>query len=405
MHPDQFTQDDRVQTILAGLAPQWADPATRPAVSDIIDDDGHQYVDLVMEGGGVLGVALVGYTWLLESVGIRFLGLGGTSAGAINALVLAAVARPQEFRSERTLDVLANVDMYSFVDGDSDARDFVEALVDGAGRLRLIWKGAQIIDNIFNDHGLNPGHVFEDWLHGVLADNNADTAAKLDAKQRDTPASLCTRAGVPVSVADDPHRLAIISAEVTTETKVVFPQMAPLFWDAPGDVSPARFVRASMSIPGFFVPYRVTALPGGPQAVAQWDQLARYSGVLPTEAVFVDGGIMSNFPINLFHEPGVPRAPTFGVKLGTDRSKPHDVSSALDLASAIFDASRHTADFDFILRNPDYKQLVSHIETGKHNWLDFGISDAGKIDLFVRGARCAADFLRRFDWDAYKKAR
>lgn len=35
--------------------------ANRP-FSDIIDDEGNQYVDLVMEGGGMLGIALVGYT-------------------------------------------------------------------------------------------------------------------------------------------------------------------------------------------------------------------------------------------------------------------------------------------------------------------------------------------------------
>lgn len=26
-------------------------------ISDIVDDQGHQYVDLVLEGGGVLGIA------------------------------------------------------------------------------------------------------------------------------------------------------------------------------------------------------------------------------------------------------------------------------------------------------------------------------------------------------------
>ena len=58
----------------------------RRAFSDVIDAEGHQYVDLVMQGGGMLGIALVGYTYVLEQVGLRFLGLGGSSAGAINAL-------------------------------------------------------------------------------------------------------------------------------------------------------------------------------------------------------------------------------------------------------------------------------------------------------------------------------
>ncbi|MDY0011961.1 MAG: hypothetical protein RBS40_03600 [Rhodocyclaceae bacterium] len=36
------------------------------AYSDVIDDAGLQYVDLVMEGGGGLGVALLGYIQVLE---------------------------------------------------------------------------------------------------------------------------------------------------------------------------------------------------------------------------------------------------------------------------------------------------------------------------------------------------
>ena len=36
--------------------------------SDVIDENGNQYIDLVQEGGGVLGIALVGYTYILESV-------------------------------------------------------------------------------------------------------------------------------------------------------------------------------------------------------------------------------------------------------------------------------------------------------------------------------------------------
>src|SRR5918992_157339 len=93
-------------------------------ISDIIDKDGRQYVDLVMEGGGVLGISLTGYTYILEQAGIRFLGIGGTSAGSINALMIAALGKPADAKSEKLLNVLARIPMGSFIDGDSDARDF-----------------------------------------------------------------------------------------------------------------------------------------------------------------------------------------------------------------------------------------------------------------------------------------
>lgn len=79
-----FTENEYVQKIINDLK---KDIANQP-FSDVLDDEGHQYIDLVQEGGGVLGIALLGYTYVLEQIGIRFFSLAGTSAGAINTLLL-----------------------------------------------------------------------------------------------------------------------------------------------------------------------------------------------------------------------------------------------------------------------------------------------------------------------------
>ena len=75
------------------------------------------------------------------------------------------------------------------------------------------------------------------------------------------------------------------------------------------------------------------------------------------------------------------------------------------MGAAAFSSASHTLDYDFIKRNPDYRKLVSYIDTGQHGWLDFDLSDAAKVDLFVRGARKAAEFLTAFDWERYKEVR
>lgn len=62
-------------------------------------------------------------------------------------------------------------------------------------------------------------------------------------------------------------------------------------------------------------------------------------------------------------------------------------------------------DYDFIVRNPDYRHLVTMINTGPHHWLNFTMGDADKVDLFARGAQAAADFLCGFDWLQYKAIR
>ncbi len=89
--------------------------------TDIYDEDGHQYVNLVQEGGGVLGIALVGFTYVLGKMGIRFLSLGGTSAGSINTLLLADAGPPAEEKSVRVLEHIASKDFMDFVDGGLDA--------------------------------------------------------------------------------------------------------------------------------------------------------------------------------------------------------------------------------------------------------------------------------------------
>lgn len=49
-------------------------------------------IDLVQQGGGMWGIALLGYCYIMEKIGIRFYSHGGTSAGAINALFLASIS-------------------------------------------------------------------------------------------------------------------------------------------------------------------------------------------------------------------------------------------------------------------------------------------------------------------------
>ena len=408
-----FTDHQLVQDAVAAAQ---ATCASKP-ISDLVDAQGNQYVDCVMEGGGVLGIALVGYTYVLERVGVRFLSIGGTSAGAINATLLAGVADPADSKTDKILPMLAELEMFSFVDGDGDARDFVKALVKKAGPIKLGWKAWQVIDNLREDYGLNPGKVFENWLEDQLYSCGVKTTADLKKRMATLP-TLQKRGEGDINMAGLKTQLKVITAEVTTRSKITFPEMADLFWDQPDAVSPARYVRCSMSIPYFFWPYTIDGLPQGDAAAAAWKKRTGFDGGAPKEAVFVDGGILSNFPINQFHVRNrVPRAPTLGIKLDNDRDEVSPVDGPLSLFGGIFNSARQCLDLDFFLRNPDYKQLVGTIATGAtsavgtgefkkgHNWLDFFLKDAAKIDLFVRGAQAAAQFLAKFDWNAYKETR
>lgn len=404
--PERCTSDPEV---VKNVAEARAYMAGRE-VSDIVDDAGMQYVDLVMEGGGVLGIALVGYTYLLEEVGIRFLGVGGTSAGAINAVLTAALDEPSKAKSGKVLAALCAKDLYDFVDGDQDARDFIDALVEGKGGVAKALKLLQVLDNLNHDLGLNPGDDFRRWVETVLAAHGIADLAGLEKRMGTLPRGLRFRGGEAITsqkVAGS--RLAVVAADVTTETKVVFPDMADLYFADPGKVSPAAFARASMSIPLFFRPYQRRGLPRTPSLVARWREAAgirfQRAAEIPDRVLFVDGGIVSNFPIALFHDTTrEPPAPTFGVKLGYDLRR-HKIAGPIQLLGAIFNTARHTLDYDFISKNPDYRQLVQIIPVNDFNWLDFRMADDRKLALFRAGVLAAAEFLRKFEWAEYKQIR
>jgi len=378
--------------------------------SDIIDERGNQYVDLVQEGGGVLGVALVGYVYVLEQMNIRFLSLAGTSAGSINTLLMAAAGRIDEAKSTWILECLCNKKLYDFVDGDKDARDFIDALLGDVSNIKLALKGSQVIDNFRDDFGLNPGKNFHDWMKNLLNQKkikNMEDLQKLrDAGVSDGNSLKNRLTNATYTSPKDLIDLAIIAADITTQSKIVFPEMSELLYANPEKANPADFARASMSIPFFFQPFRINNLPSGAEAWKKWHKMTGLNASIPPEILFMDGGIISNFPIDIFHNnTKVPDAPTFGVKIGLDKAEINENKKFFNLIGSVFNTARFSSDDNFLRTNPDFRNLIGYIDTGTHNWLNFGLSDEAKIDLFIRGAQSAAGFLNSFNWEKYKGIR
>lgn len=407
MKATDFTLHPKVQSLLADLRTGGYDDINNHPVSDVIDGK-YQYVDLVMEGGGVLGVALAGYVYVMEQMNIRFLQLGGTSAGAINTMLMAAAGKIHEPKTDWILEQISNKNFYDFVDGGKDVRSFIDAALNHESDVKLIFEGARVIDNIKDHQGLNPGTNFHDWIKGLLSQKGVNTTDDLKALRKLGPdGGLFSRLDSSIRYGSDEYeRVVIISSDITTESKIIFPEMGSLYWADPGQTSPADYVRASMSIPFFFWPFTVSNAPVDAGSRQRWIDNTGYIGDPPAVVKFVDGGIMSNFPIDVFHEhEKIPSSPTFGVKLGADRNKANNTDKIFGFIGAIFDSARHVHDYDFLFRNPDYQKLIAIIDTGDQNWLDFGIADDAKIKLFVSGAQAASDFLKGFDWPGYKQLR
>lgn len=393
-----FTADKEVQSYMNDLkAHLSANPLN---ISDVYDSTGNQYVDIVQEGGGVLGIALVGYIYALEEIGIRFCNIAGTSAGSINASLLAAADVPSNKKTPKILNLIANTDLMHFVDGGGDAEHLVKSIANEKGRLSLLLAGIRNIDDIliWKEKGINRGTSFYKWIEKALASFDITNMLQLKSRMNTFPVDI----NEPIQA-----NLAIVASDITTQSKVVFPDMADFYFHKPNEVPIAQFVRASMAIPMFFDPLVVNNIPNNAALKYRWETEKWYMGDIPTSVTFVDGGVMSNFPIDVFHiYNAIPRKPTFGVKLGIDRAREKDTSSFFKIAWNSFTAAQQIRDFEVIAKNPDFRELIAYINIDKNiNWLNFSLSSEEKLSLFRSGVKTACHFIKLFNWEEYKNIR
>ena len=461
-----FTGLKEVKDCLADLEEHFREKGPM-VISDVFDDEGNQYVNLVQKGGGVLGVALVGYTYVLEAMKIRFLRLAGTSAGAINTALMAVIKQRKDEKSEEIIQAICGLDFFELVDGHPVARWLIKKFITHTDfesqvkRVMLLVVGilaflmaaditllglrthypflstatkaifiltgiylllvgallafiASLLKRLKNSgFGINPGDFFYDWLKCQMEKNDVHSVDDLNKKAKQRPAGLRLRPGNPESLDDLPIDVTFITSELVTQNKIEFPLMYELF-RLPTDknqIHPAAFVRASMSIPIFFESYYIHDIQCQTQQIK--DNWFKTFGEKdpPSKARFVDGGILSNFPINIFFNKNVdyPRVPSFGIDLDDTRKEETERDASAwsfpGFAGRLFNTVRFYYDKDFQIKNRVLQKGVGSIKLPEFNWLNFFLTKEEKQQMFIRGALAAAEFLKQFDWEAFKKER
>ena len=195
----------------------------------------YHFRNLVFEGGGVKGIAYVGALQVLEEKGIlpTIIRVGGTSAGAINAVLLGLNFTPQE-----TLRILNKLDFKKFMDDD------IGALRD--------------TKRLLNEFGWHKGDFFREWISDLIkkkTGNPEATFADVQAQKSQKGFRDMYFMGTNLST----HFAEIFSFERTPR------------------ICLADAVRISMSIPLFFASHRS-----------------------PRGDIYVDGGVLDNYPVKLF---------------------------------------------------------------------------------------------------------
>ncbi|KQT33082.1 patatin [Chryseobacterium sp. Leaf405] len=470
--------------------------------SDLLDAEGNQYIEFVQEGGGVWGSALVGYLYGLEIFGIRFLKVAGTSAGAINTMLIAACKTKEEMKSEVIKDILFKWNFADFMDGKSYVKTTIHSMLNNknfiktnaiiAGIVMLILVimpfvissettlNAKLLflvpiipiiiaffyfRKLYNDlkkanSGLNPGNTFLNQMKEVLESFEVKTVAGLNKKfvQSGKDLNLNYRYGNEMQYYNnalssieeirannsehidkirykifydsavnneyykqDPFYLLqseyiVITTDINAKIKVELPTMANLYWSEEElkHISPAEFVRASMSVPFFFEPFQKRIDKDDTSVKYAWKfwMNTKQEDINPV-GIFIDGGSISNFPIDLFHSADIfyPRMPLFGVQLTSDsdilsekgKTSEEILKSPLSFAGNIISTLKGFNDKTFLTKHTFYHLFsIQTVNCGTSSWLNFFMKKEEKEELFNRGFSAALDFLNNFEWDKYK---
>jgi NTE family protein len=325
-------------------------------------------VDLVFEGGGVKGIAMVGALAALEEQGYKHQNLAGTSAGSMVAALLAAGYNASELR-----DLIA-------------AQDF-SALLDPnwVGRIPLI--GAPI--NVVADQGVYKGEILLNNMRKWLAAKGVRTFGDL----RYTPPE-----GYPEED-DDRYRykVQVIASDLTDRSFLVLPRDAHRLGIEPDDLEVALAVRMSISIPIFFEPVRFRNPKTG------------------RTHIIVDGGVLSTYPIWLFDADGIPSWPTFGLQLLDDDAPPAVPKRGPRVGNRIMsrlgrlEGVDFLADLFFTMKDAhDRRYMEEHtiartipIPTLGVSMTDFHLGYDRAMALYESGRKAAEEFLSTWDFDAY----
>ena len=350
--------------------------------------------DLVFEGGGAKGACFVGALEVLAAAGHKHRRLIGTSAGAITATLLGAGYSAKELlqATSETLPGTTNPIFTTFMDA-PQTTDFGTDEIAKSQTMDLLQKAhvpgfvtrelfnlAMRVDLFrelfsFNEcGGFYTGNAFLIWFRG-----------KLQAKGLDpdlTWSQFAAQTGSDVSV--------VTSDATEREMVILNARTAP-------QVPVALAVRMSMSIP--FVWREMV-----------WNKTwGTYRGRDKTDHIFVDGGVLSNFPLELVAEstPEIVEimgntdpngAGTLGLMLdetvdvpgGQNSQTPRPRLRTADRVTRLIDTMTGSSDAEIMRK---YPKFVCHLPVGGYGTTEFRMSQERMNRLIDAGRNAMTAYL------------
>ncbi|MEE6163752.1 MULTISPECIES: patatin-like phospholipase family protein [unclassified Mycolicibacterium] len=319
--------------------------------------------DLVLSGGGVKGIGLVGAAVALKDAGYELQRISGTSAGSLVGAVVAAATQGDQLTSEQLRELALSVPYRKF--RDSGPIERIPILGPAWGLLR--------------ETGIYRGDFAHDWMRTELKNLGVSTFGDMAIDDGQLPP-------------ERRYRLVVTVTDLTSGQLVRLPwDYRRLYGLDPDEQLVADAVRASMAIPFLFQPVTLEGVGG-----------ERYT--------LVDGGVLSNFPIDSFDriDGKVPRWPTFGATVIPYLPAPtieqlipglaplHGPPLLESLITTMLIGHDQT-----YLNQPWVKVRAIQVDSTATGVLDFDITRDEAEVLYDNGYQAATDFLSTWNWPAY----
>ncbi len=301
--------------------------------------------DLVLEGGGVKGIALVGVATALDEAGWRFARVAGSSAGAIVGAVIAAMQQAGESMS-RVDDIMRTLDYGDVLDRRR------------GGRALQWWpRGADAWGILFH-LGMYRGHHLTQWVRGVLQDLGVRT---FDDLAFDDPGS-----SLPP---ERSYRLVVTASDLSRQRLLYLPWDLDAYGVPVERLSVARAVRASAGIPFMFEPVRMKGRHG--------------------MSTLADGSLLRSYPIEIFDrtDDQPSRWPTIGVRLSSpasERAPATAVTGPISLLRSLVHTTVDSTQVRHVSDPADVSRSIFAKPRGV-SWTDFDLTSEQQQSLFEAG--------------------
>lgn len=231
------------------------------------------YKNLVFSGGGVLGIAYLGVLDYLYKINLppQILRVAGTSAGAITACLTSfnlSFDDLKEIADSLDYNKVPGKDDVS-VDSKSPPRYFTQSI---KSHLDNIFGNAECVYRLITQFGWYSSSYLYEWIKEQIA-------SQFNSDLKSPPYTFSDFKNTAIHKNEIPFKdLYIVGTDSSKSTSIIFS------YEFTPNMEVAEAVRISMSVPLLF-----EAIKSSP-----------FSSSKDSPQVYVDGGLLYNYPINIF---------------------------------------------------------------------------------------------------------